>query len=208
MLFELEVFFFSYLVGSLPTAYIAVKRKSNIDIRSAGSGNVGSMNAYEVTGARTVGIIVLLVDVVKGAIAPFVTITFFSPEPLAVSVAILGVVVGHCWPVWLKFKGGRGLAAAAGAMLVADWIFVLLWLACWGVGYFVSKNIHVRNAIAIVVSALLAWFVPNNFVLKTTLAGFTTLQIVSVYTVMSCVLLIRHLEPLRELMVPITKNGN
>ena len=208
MLFDLEVFLFSYIVGSLPTAYIAVKRKAHIDIRSAGSGNVGSLNAYEVTGARAVGVVVLFIDVLKGALAPYVTLTFFSHEPLAVSVAVLGGVVGHCWPVWLQFKGGRGLAAAAGAMLVASWFFVLLWLGCWGVGYFLSKNIHIRNAIAIVLSALLAWFIPESVVLKTTLAGFTAFQIVSLYSVMSCILLIRHLGPLRELTIPNTKTGN
>ncbi|HTR82356.1 MAG TPA: glycerol-3-phosphate acyltransferase [Bacteroidota bacterium] len=195
-----EVFLISYFIGSLPTAYIVVKRKAHIDIRSAGSGNVGTLNAYEVTGARAVGLLVLCVDVMKGSAAVFFAFYFFGITSAALSGAMLGVVVGHCFPVWLKFRGGRGLAPAAGAMLAVAWIFVALWLACWSVGYLFSKNIHVGNLVAIIISPFLGAMIPEDVISKTTWSAFTSPQIVLVYSLMSIVLLIRHIEPLRTLL--------
>ncbi len=200
LLLILEAFALSYLIGSLPTAYIVVKRKSHIDIRSAGSGNVGTLNAYEVTGERLVGIVVLAVDVLKGSFAVLLTAYVWGLTFDPLSASLVGIVIGHCFPVWLKFKGGRGLAAAAGAMLVVSWIFVAMWLVCWFVGYFFSKNIHVGNIVAIIASPLLGYVLPKETISEFTTAAFSAGNIRFVYCVMSLVLFIRHLGPLRELI--------
>lgn len=202
-----EAFVLCYLIGSLPTAYIVVKRKANIDIRSSGSGNVGSLNAYEVTGKRFVGLVVLVVDVLKGAFAVILTSFVWGSSFESMSASLVGVVVGHCFPVWLMFKGGRGLAAAAGAMLAVSWIFVVMWLACWTVGYSFSKNVHVGNIVAILASPLLAYLLPVEIILKFTMAAFSAAQILVVYSVMSAVLFIRHIGPLRDLITSRTTDG-
>jgi acyl phosphate:glycerol-3-phosphate acyltransferase len=196
----LEAFVLSYLIGSLPTAYIVVKRRSRIDIRSAGSGNVGTLNAYEVTGERLVGLVVLAVDVLKGSFAVLLTARLWGSTSDALSASLVGVVVGHCFPVWLKFRGGRGLAAAAGAMLVVSWIFVAMWLVCWFVGYSFSKNIHFGNIVAIVASPLMSCLLPKEIILKFTIEAFSAGNILIVYCLMSSVLFIRHIGPLRELI--------
>jgi acyl phosphate:glycerol-3-phosphate acyltransferase len=206
-LLTLDAFVLSYLIGSLPTAYIVVKRKAHIDIRSAGSGNVGTLNAYEVTGERFVGLVVLLVDVLKGAFAVLLISFFCGSTSDAISASLVGVVVGHCFPVWLMFKGGRGLAAAAGAMLVVSWIFVAMWLACWSVGYSFSKNIHVGNIVAIIASPLLGYVVPKAIILKFTMGVFSAAQILLIYGLMSAVLFIRHIGPLRDLIGSRTTGG-
>jgi len=193
-------FAFSYLIGSLPTAYIVVKRKANIDIRSAGSGNVGTLNAYEVTGKRFIGIFVLVVDIVKGAGAVLITRLVISQDPLVISIALVAVVVAHCFPVWLRFRGGRGLAPAAGAMLVTGWIFVLLWLVSWGIGYWFSKNVHVGNIVAIIAAPILGYLIPQEIVIRTIIAGFSVSGILLAYSTMSVALLLRHIEPLRTLI--------
>ncbi len=200
MLLYVTAFAVSYLIGSLPTAYLVVKRKANIDIRSAGSGNVGTLNAYEVTGKRFIGIFVLVVDVAKGAGAILLTRLVLSQEPLAISIALVAVVVGHCFPIWLKFHGGRGLAPAAGAMLVTGWIFVLLWLVSWGIGYWFSKNVHVGNIVAIVAAPILGYLIPQEIILRTIIAGFSVSGILLAYSAMSVALLVRHIEPLRTLL--------
>ena len=194
------VFVLSYFIGSLPTAYIVVKRKADIDIRSAGSGNVGTLNAYEVTGKRFIGILVLVVDIVKGACAVLVTRFVFSEEPLVISVALVAVVLGHCFPVWLRFHGGRGLAAAAGAMLATGWILVVLWLVSWGIGYWFSKNVHVGNIVAIIAVPVLGYVVPQEILLRTIAPGFTASGILLAYCAMSVALVFRHIEPLRTLI--------
>ena len=203
----LEAFALSYLIGSLPTAYIVVKRRAHIDIRSAGSGNVGTLNAYEVTGERFVGLIVLAVDVFKGSFAVLLTSFLWGSASNVISASLIGIVVGHCFPVWLKFKGGRGLAAAAGAMLVVSWMFVVLWLACWIIGYSFSKNIHIGNIVAIIASPLLGCVMPKEIILQFTIAAFSAAQILLVYSMMSAVLFIRHIGPLRDLIASRTKSG-
>ncbi len=200
MLLYVTAFVISYLIGSLPTAYIVVKRKANIDIRSAGSGNVGTMNAYEVTGKRFIGILVLVVDIAKGAGAIVLTRLVFGQEPLVISVALVAVVVGHCFPVWLKFHGGRGLAPAAGAMIVTGWIFVLLWLVSWGIGYWFSKNVHVGNIVAIIAAPILGYIIPQELIMRTIVAGFSVSGILLAYSAMSVALLVRHIEPLQTLI--------
>ncbi len=200
MLLYVTAFAISYLIGSLPTAYIVVKRKANIDIRSAGSGNVGTLNAYEVTGKRFIGILVLVVDIAKGAGAVLLTRLAFSQGPLVISIALVAVVVGHCFPVWLKFHGGRGLAPAAGAMVVTGWIIVLLWLVSWGITYLFSKNIHVGNLVAIIAAPILGYLIPQEIIMRTIVAGFSVSGILFAYSAMSVVLLVRHIEPLRTLI--------
>jgi acyl phosphate:glycerol-3-phosphate acyltransferase len=200
LLLYVTAFAISYLIGSLPTAYIVVKRKANIDIRSAGSGNVGTLNAYEVTGKRFIGILVLVVDIAKGASAVLLTRLIISREPLVISIALVAVVVGHCFPIWLKFHGGRGLAPAAGAMLVTGWIFVILWLVSWGIGYWISKDIHVGNIVAIIAAPILGYLIPQEIIMRTIVAGFSVSGILLAYSAMSVALLVRHIEPLRTVI--------
>ena len=208
MFLILEVFLISYLIGSIPTAYIAVRRKSHIDIRSAGSGNVGTMNAYEVTGSRIVGVAVLFVDAAKGAGAILFTMRFLGHSEDAMAASLIGVVVGHCFPIWLKFKGGRGLAAAAGGMLVLDWPFVLVWLVCWIIGYSIIKDVHFGNIVAIVAAPILGWMMPQEILLRYLAGPFSSTEFLAVYSLVSAILFIRHIKPIRQLFWPSINNGN
>jgi glycerol-3-phosphate acyltransferase PlsY len=195
-----EAFVLSYLIGSLPTAYIVVKRKSDIDIRRAGSGNVGTLNAYEVTGQRSVGLVVLAGDVLKGACGVLFSLYFWGSVPQCIIASLIGVVIGHCFPLWLKFRGGRGLAAAAGAMLVVSWMFVAMWCLCWVAGYSFSKNIHIGNITAILVSPLLGYAIPQGMLAKFSITSLTVSQILAAYCAMSAILFLRHIGPLRDLI--------
>ena len=205
MLLSAATFIASYLIGSLPTAYIVVKRRLDIDIRNAGSGNVGTLNAYEVTGTRMVGVVVLAVDLLKGALAIFAARIVFGNTPGIISYALVGVVLGHCFPVWLGFKGGRGLAPAAGAVLVVAWMFVSAWLILWAVGYLFSRNIHVGNIFAIVAVPVLGYFGPEMIIGAAIAGGYSSSQFLFVYSLMSTILLVRHIGPLRELIEAYTK---
>jgi glycerol-3-phosphate acyltransferase PlsY len=121
-------FFISYFIGSIPTAFLVVKKTSSVDIRTVGSGNVGGRNALEVTGKKWVGIVVTLFDLSKGIVSVLIASFLSENKAIAVSAAMFGAVLGHCYPVWLKFHGGRGLATGAGALLVTSWVWIPLWL--------------------------------------------------------------------------------
>lgn len=108
-----------YLAGSFPTAYVAVKSLKGIDIRSSGSGNVGASNAMRILG-KTWFVIVLLVDAVKGFIPVYLILNVLLPEnPHVGRFALVGALlcmVGHIYPVWIGFRGGKGVATGLGVM--------------------------------------------------------------------------------------------
>lgn len=143
-----------YLLGSFPTAYFFVLWKSKVDIRKAGSGNVGTLNSYEVSGSKIVGIAVLCVDLAKGAISVIAARSILGTDFPVIAASGIGAVIGHNFPVWLGFKGGRGLAPAAGVMLTIAWQIVLLWVVCWGLGFTLTRRVNVGNTIATLVTLL------------------------------------------------------
>lgn len=111
----------SYLIGAIPTAYIITRVLSGKDIRKIGSGNVGATNALRVLG-KLPGIIVLAVDILKGLAAVTILAAFISSKitlPIESTKALFGLfaVTGHIFNVFLKFKGGKGVATSAGVML-------------------------------------------------------------------------------------------
>jgi glycerol-3-phosphate acyltransferase PlsY len=148
-------FLLGYLIGSFPTAYLLVMWQARLDIRGAGSGNVGAKNAFDVTGSRVLGISVFLVDCAKGAASAWIGSRLFGQGLLIMGAAGLGAVVGHNYPVWLRFRGGRGLATAAGVMLVMNWMLVVLWCMIWIAVYAYAKNVHGANISASILSPAL-----------------------------------------------------
>jgi acyl phosphate:glycerol-3-phosphate acyltransferase len=136
-----------YLVGSFPTAYLFVRWKSRIDIRDAGSGNVGTLNSFQVSNSWLVGAAVLLIDLLKGAGAALLCARFSQESSLLAAIGGIGAVLGHNYPVWLSFRGGRGLAPGAGAMLVVCWPVVTAWLLLWTIGYALVRSVNPASAI-------------------------------------------------------------
>ncbi len=122
MLWTIAALLLSYLLGSIPTAYLFGKALKGIDIRKVGSGNVGATNALRVLGKR-VGITVLLIDILKGFIAVILLGDFFVNKPHLWQAQNLRIfmglccICGHNWTVFLQFKGGKGIAASFGVLL-------------------------------------------------------------------------------------------
>jgi glycerol-3-phosphate acyltransferase PlsY len=110
----LQVVLLSYLVGSIPNAIIVGKLWKGIDVREHGSGNIGATNVFRVLGAGP-GIVVLLLDALKGGIGAYLGTLWLGPGWGAVLGGIVAII-GHNWPVWLKFKGGRGVATGLGVI--------------------------------------------------------------------------------------------
>ena len=125
----------SYLIGSIPTAYLVGKWTREIDIRKHGSGNVGATNVFRVVGKKW-GVGVLLFDMLKGVavvlgIAPF---AFSALNPF-VTMLVCGIsaIIGHTWTVWLGFRGGKGVATSAGVFLALAPRAALVSLFLWAV---------------------------------------------------------------------------
>lgn len=107
----------TYLIGSFPTAFVFAKLYKRIDIRQYGSGNIGATNAFRILG-KLPGIIVLIIDIFKGLICPTLIADLFGQVAL-INRMVLGiaVVVGHNWTLFLKFKGGKGMATGLGVLI-------------------------------------------------------------------------------------------
>lgn len=136
-----------YLCGCLSTAYF-VGRANNIDIRKYGSGNAGTTNAMRLLGVKA-GILTFLGDALK-ALIPILIITFvvFKNEPYVHLVALytgLGVVIGHNFPFWLHFKGGKGIAATGGVILAFDWRIGLAAFVVFVVSVAVTRFVSVGS---------------------------------------------------------------
>ncbi|PKL85654.1 MAG: hypothetical protein CVV22_07060 [Ignavibacteriae bacterium HGW-Ignavibacteriae-1] len=188
------------VIGSIPSAFLIVKRLQGIDITSEGSKNMGAMNSYESTGSRKIGIFVLLADVAKGAIA--VLLISLLPDVTYTDMAVGGLwaVIGHNFSIFMGLKGGRGLATTVGVFLVLNPIPVILWLLLWLTAFYVIKrHIHIANAIATVATPIMVFSTPDKLLDIAAFMPITDhLQFKILVTAVCIVILIRHIKPLME----------
>lgn len=114
----------SYLIGAIPTGVLLTRVAGGEDVRKAGSGNIGATNVYRVAG-RTLGILTLVGDCLKGVIPVLVAGQVFDLSTSHLALVALAAFLGHCYPVYLGFKGGKGVATALGIFLVLSPFAVL-----------------------------------------------------------------------------------
>lgn len=161
----------AYLLGSIPTGYLLVRIFRHQDIRAAGSGNIGATNVLR-TGGKGLGAATFLLDVLKGCAAVWAGTAIWAalvmaayivpPAPLRdfQAVAALFAVLGHMFPVWLRFKGGKGVATGFGVFVVAA-----PWAALAAIGVFVvvmaiSRYVSLSSIVAAAAFPFFAWFLP------------------------------------------------
>jgi len=113
----LSIPFAAYLLGSIPFGLLLSRLFGGGDVRTSGSGNIGATNVARVAGPLA-GILTLLLDAGKGAAAVWLAARFSNESVTWMMIAVLAVLLGHCFPIWLRFRGGKGVATAAGAFLV------------------------------------------------------------------------------------------
>ncbi|KXK50800.1 MAG: acyl-phosphate glycerol 3-phosphate acyltransferase [Chlorobi bacterium OLB5] len=198
-LFTIEnilVFVLCYVIGSIPTAYIIVKLKTNKDVTREGSGNVGTLNSFQVTKSKSVGIAVLLIDLLKGAIPVYVIMHTFGYEYLTVMLGACAVILGHNYPVWLKFKGGRGLAPGAGLFLIINYYIVIGWCIVWLAVFIFKKSVLIANTAATFSLPVLVILI--NFLdfaeLNQSVKGYGTLYFIVYSILITLIILSRHTE--------------
>ena len=125
----LAAFIFGYLLGSIPTGMILTRLAGAGNLREIGSGNIGATNVLR-TGRKWLAALTLLGDMLKGTAAVLLALAYFGPD-LAVAAG-LGAFLGHLFPVWLRFKGGKGVATFLGILIGLAWpsalVFALIWL--------------------------------------------------------------------------------
>ncbi len=195
-----------YLIGAIPFAYLVVKRRHDFDIRYKGSGNVGAMNSYEVTQSRNTGIIILILDMIKGIFPVFYLLNFTTYNLNQLLLPFILIIFGHNFSIFMKFKGGRGLSTSAGEMLVLCFPLCALWIAIYYVIIkFINQNVHVATVIASVLYPLpVIFFFPllrkTGFIPAEKMNSFTLEFLFAFCSSCAIIILLKHISPIYELI--------
>jgi glycerol-3-phosphate acyltransferase PlsY len=151
----------SYLLGSIPFGFILTKIFLKKDIRDIGSGNIGATNVLR-TGNSLIGYATLTLDIIK-AVIPVIYVKFNYPD--FIFIASLSVFLGHAFPIWLKFNGGKGVATYVGIMFSLDLIYGFVFVGIWLVTFLISKYSSLSSIIAsLTIPIYLAIFDTSNLI--------------------------------------------
>tara|TARA_B100001778_G_C18505945_1_gene591887 strand:- start:227 stop:829 length:603 start_codon:yes stop_codon:yes gene_type:complete len=177
-----------YLIGSLPFALILTKLSGFGDIRNIGSGNVGATNVLR-TGNKLLAIIVLSLDILKGLIPYLIIHIYFNELSLLNKIFLCHfAVIGHIYPIWLKFKGGKGVATYIGFLFGLNPYIAISFLLIWLVVVYMSKYSSLGSLVGIFVAPAYFIFINFNF----------NISIFFIY--LSFVIVIKHKENIKRLI--------
>ena len=149
---------YSYLLGSIPFGLILTKLFLKKDIRDVGSGNIGTTNVLR-TGKKSLAAATLLLDLLKGYLSVVITYHYFED---LISYSALLCFVGHIFPIWLKFKGGKGVATYLGVILALSYKFFLIFGIVWLVLTFLFRFASLSSMISTLIIFLYSYFFENN----------------------------------------------
>ncbi len=169
IIYKILIVIASYLLGAFPTGFVVYKLRKGGDIRNQGSGNVGGTNVTRTVGT-SFGIITIITDIIKGFL-PVLAVYFLYPEDLILlTIAIAAVILGHDYPVFLRFKGGKGISSSYGVIIGlcsfpfannSIWLRILpaiIILAIWLIIFFTLKIVSVASLSAAIAVPLSFYF--------------------------------------------------
>ena len=187
---------FAYLLGSIPFGLILSNLFGNGELRNTGSKNIGTTNVMRTQG-KTLGILTFLLDFGKGAIAVFILRTGCNCLDIAIAAA---PVLGHIFPVWLKFKGGKGIATYFGILLPLSPVTLAFTLGIWGLAFAITKISAVGGMTSVVVSLLVFYFseVQNNLHNLNMLYALSALVVIIIF---------RHSENIKKLLTKLNSQA-
>lgn len=187
MKMELVFVVLAYFSGSLPTALLVVRFFTGKDVRRLGSGNVGGTNAVRAAGLK-IGIAVTLIDIAKGAF-PVLLMRWYNPASHWLALTMLAAILGHCFPVWLRFKGGKGVATGLGAFVVLAPMAALIALLLWCVILLIGRYVSVASMLASAAFPLLLFYVERP-----------PMSVLWAIVIAAAVIVFRHQENMKKLM--------
>jgi acyl phosphate:glycerol-3-phosphate acyltransferase len=179
----------AYLLGSIPFGYILVKIFRKQDIRATGSGNIGATNVAR-SGAKGLGIATLVLDLAKGYIAVVIAEHLAPTNYDLAVVAAVAAILGHVFPVWLGFRGGKGVATALGVFLALTWPSALCTLGVFAVVFALTRYVSLASILAAAAFPLFGfYFVPYRSPIV--IAGFLFIPLL---------IIVKHHQNIRRLL--------
>jgi glycerol-3-phosphate acyltransferase PlsY len=146
---------YSYLLGSIPFGFLLVRIFRGQDIRQSGSGNIGATNVSRTSPA--LGILTLMLDALKGAAAVEITRIFFPGQNILMGAAALFAIVGHMFPVWLRFRGGKGVATGLGSFVLLTPKTILVMVVIFVAIFLAFRYVSLASLLTVGLFPLLAW---------------------------------------------------
>jgi len=187
------------MLGSIPTAFIILKKIKGKDITREGSGSAGAYNSYDITKSKLIAVVVLVIDFGKGFLSVLIPFLIFPGEFIYPALALLFAVFAHCFNPWTSFKGGRGLATAAGGASLLFPYLLVVWGALWVIFYVMRKDILFANITATVFSLLLVYNTPDIAVKYVNPQPESISLVMLISTSVLMIIFIKHLDPLKEI---------
>jgi len=181
--FLVIAFLLGYLLGSIPFGLILTRLAGTQDLRAIGSGNIGATNVLR-TGRKGLAAATLVCDALKGTLA--VVIAGYFDGPNAAMLAALGAFLGHLFPVWLKFRGGKGVAVYIGVLLGLFWPAALVFCVIWLATAFTSRYSSLSALVAAFVTPIFLWW-------------FGHPALASLFAVLTMLLFYMHRENIKRL---------
>ena len=173
----------SYISGSIPFGYLLTKFFLNKDVRKIGSGNIGATNVLR-TGSKMIGFSTLILDISK-AVIPIILIKIYFVEYLYISS--LCVFLGHVFPIWLKFKGGKGVATYVGILFCINVYLGISFIIIWALIYFIFKYSSLSSLIGSLSIPIINFFIFNG-------------DVVFFYIIMFVLIFFTHRENIKRLL--------
>jgi glycerol-3-phosphate acyltransferase PlsY len=188
-----------YLLGSIPFGYIFVRLFRHEDIRATGSGNIGATNVVR-SGARGLGILTLFFDLFKGSLAVFAGLwinayfngLFVNSSGIAPAIAGCAAIIGHVFPVWLGFRGGKGVATGLGIFLVLVWKAALAALLIFVIVFLITRIVSLASILASASMPPLALWLANAHPVPT--------AAVVAFILIPLIIILKHHENIRRLL--------
>ena len=181
MNYDLLIILFSYLCGSIPFGLVISYMFKKDDPRQIGSKNIGATNILR-TGGLKLGLVTLILDTLKGFIAIKITLMLNSN---LIGLSMIFVVIGHVFPIWLKFKGGKGVATFIGVLLGYSFQLFLLFIVTWLISAFVFKYSSLSAIIALIINLLSTIAVDSNYIY---------------FIIISLIILMKHFSNIQRLL--------
>jgi glycerol-3-phosphate acyltransferase PlsY len=180
---------YSYLLGSIPFGYILVRAFRGQDVRQTGSGNIGATNVSRTSPG--LGALTLVFDVLKGLSAVVITRVLFPTHPTLQGLAALFAIVGHMFPVWLRFRGGKGVATWLGSFVILTPKTILVMIAIFVLIFLAFRYVSLASILTVAVFPLLAWMLEPDRV---------TSQMLIYIAAASLLIIVKHHENIRRLL--------
>lgn len=188
---EYLIIFISYILGSLPSGYFIVKYYSNKDIRTIGSNSIGATNVGRILGRKGF-ILTFVIDFTKAFLFIYLITRIGISKPI-LELSVLAMVIGHILPIFLGFKGGKGIAVTIGSLLAYNYILLLVLIVPSLIMYLISRKFTISGLFALLILPVYSFIFVNNNAQLYLLLG------------LNIIIIIAHKENLREYILHLRK---